>query len=83
MITQTPIPCPDAGKKDAFGRVSNTACLVYHCKTERDTLYKEFVNRNDAFKFYNKAKNNTGNISFASEITCVEIDSVKTSNIPE
>jgi len=56
LITMVQIPCPDADKKDEFGRISMTNCSVNHCRIERDTLYKYFSDGVLAREFYLKAK---------------------------
>jgi len=59
-------PCPDAVKKDKFGRKSSNygCCLVFHCHAELSCDSAIFTNRVEAFDFCNEAANDeTGDIA--------------------
>lgn len=56
LETQVPTACPDAGKKDQFGRTSMMSCAVYHSKIVRDTLHKSFTDKQKTLEFYNECK---------------------------
>lgn len=50
-------PCPDAGRTDQFGRLTNPyyTCAVYHAHAEYAPQKKEFGNRDSAMAFYQEA----------------------------
>lgn len=56
LETQVPTACPDAGKKDEFGRTSMQSCAVYHFKIVRDTLHKSFTDRQKALAFFRECQ---------------------------
>lgn len=82
LYTKVPVPCPDAGKKDKFGRVSNYGtCAVYHFHTEVKCDSSKFFKRKEAIQFYNEAKKkSTPTILFKEGIQDVKIDSVWVNN---
>ena len=70
-------PCPDAGRIDEFGRELTSVCLVYHYHTEYDCRhYREFFNRDSAFKFYDNAKREAMGWSH-ERLDSVKIDSIR------
>lgn len=53
-------PCPEAGQKDAFGRVLPSNCTRVHFMQQHDTLRFEFEDSLQARSFYQQAFAQTG-----------------------
>lgn len=81
LVTMTVGSCPDALKKDEFGRYSNLGvCAIAHWETVTDCDHsKSFDSKEEALAFKERAlSSGTPNsmFGFGSSISSVELDSV-------
>jgi hypothetical protein len=79
------VPCPDANKKDKYGREINKgySCLVYHFQTEYDCDHvKQFSDREEAMKFYERILGEVPTVELLDEGICrVTFDSIETHDL--
>lgn len=81
LYEQVQIPCPDAGKKDKFGRVSQMSCAVFHCRIDVKCDSMQFVKPKKAYKFYSEAlKESSPDFGYKIGVQDVKIDSVWINN---
>ena len=79
LVTTTTVECPDANTVDEFGSKSNSiiSCAVNHMDTSRASKEKVFTNRDSAYSFLNRAKNQKKHWIFEDGLENVKIDSLR------